>query len=175
MELPTIIIISIVALFLVIRLSKNVNPSSKTDDQLKWMYNIAMKSRDPTKPQRKDFALIEEEMEKRGFIPKSSVFSSGSDLSSSDRREVNEAIKQVEESGILNQMHDAIDDEIPKNIFNKTLEIAQIKCITEAEASSYFNREFEDASSKYKDMGLSEIEADKKALYDTLAMNVEQA
>lgn len=165
MEISTLIIIGIV-IFVVIRLFTPVNPASKTDDQLRMMYNLAMKQWNPMYPKNSDHLRIEEEMIRRGLLPKNADDENMSP-------EVQEAIRQVEESGFLEGMKELAEEEIPEKIFNKTIEIARAKGISEEEASNYFTSKFEELSKKYIESGDSQLEADKKAMYEALSMPIE--
>ena len=170
MESSTLIIIAAIVVFLIFRLSRNVTPANKTDAQLTMMYDLAMKYWDPIQGKSKDLLLIEEEMKKRGLCP---FNLDEANLSSGNNIDVDTAIKLVEESGMLDKMKDLLDSEISQQIFNKTKEIAQIKNISNEDASNYFNSKFEAASSEYTSMGISQTEADEKALHDALSMEVQ--
>jgi hypothetical protein len=172
--MSTIIIVAVI-IVLVFLLSRNVNPATKTDEQLIMLYERANKNYMQTLQYSKDFELLGDEMRKRGLLPDTSLLPKNNPLHSSDKAKVEKAIKQAEESGMVAQMQEVLEAEIPQKIFSKTIEIAKVKGITEEEASNYFNELFEKASLKYKNMGLSEIEADKKALFEVLAIEVEEA
>lgn len=171
MDGSTIIIILVVAFVIWVLFFRKINPSNKTDAQLQWMYNMAMRSWDPMK-KNESLELIEAEMKKRGLLGDNKPGQHDNTLIPSEQKKLDEAIKLFEESGMQAEMQKMFASGIPEKIFNKTIEIARIRGISERDASSYFNELFEAASRKYKNMGLSQNEADEKALVEVLATEV---
>lgn len=173
MEGSTLIII-ITAVFVIWALFfRKINPSNKTDSQLKWMYDLAMKNWDPLK-RDENLELIQAEMKKRGLLGDSSLSSGKTHLSASEQKKLDEANKLFKKSGMQAEVQKMFAAGIPEKIFNKTIEIAKIRGILEQEASMFFNEIFEAASLKYKNMGLSQDEADEKALNDALSTEIKK-
>lgn len=166
MESSTIVIVVISVIVIWALFFRKISPSSKTDSQLWMLYKIA-------RPGSEQFDLIEKEMEKRGLINAGANLGSPINLSHNDQQKLDEANKLFEESGMQAEMQKMLSSEIPEKIFNKTLEIAKIKGVTEVEASTYFNELFEAASEKYKNMGLSQLDIDERALNKVLGAKIE--
>ena len=166
MGISTIVIIVISVIVIWALFFRKINPSSKTDSQLWTLYTMA-------RPGTEQLELIEKEMEKRGLINASANMENSINLSPRGQQKLDEANKLFEESGMQAEMQKMLSSEIPEKIFNKTLEIAKIRGVTEVEASTYFNELFEMASEKYKNMGLSQLEIDEKALNEVLGARIE--
>ncbi len=139
---------------------RQINPSSKTDDQLWTLYRMA-------RPGTKELDLIQEEMEHRGLLGDSSK----SNLNQENIKAAAAAINDFEKSGMQAELQKMYASGLPEKMFNKVIEIAQSKGIPESEASTLFNNAFEEASLRFQKIGLSQKEADEKAANEVLSKN----
>ena len=67
MEGSTIITIAVVAFFVWVLFFRKINPSNKTDAQLQWMYDLAMRTWDPLK-KNENLEQIKKKKKKRGLL-----------------------------------------------------------------------------------------------------------
>jgi len=149
MDLSVVITIVAIAFIIWVLFLREINPSNKTDAQLKWMEEKYLKIFDPLK-ENKELRLVQEEIKKRESSPK---------FPENKMAEVKEMLAS----------------DMPERIFNKTIEISKIKGISEQDASTYFNKIFEEASLAHKKAGLSQDDADEKALKEVLNVNISKA
>jgi len=149
MDLSIVVTIVVIAFIIWVLFLREINPSNKTDAQLKWMEEKYLKIFDPLK-ENKELRLVQAEIKKRESSPK------------------------FPENKIA-EVKEMLASDIPERIFNKTIETSKIKGISEQDASTYFNQIFEEASLTHKKAGLSQDEADEKALKEVLNVNISKA
>lgn len=168
MEGTTIVFIIVAAFVVWLLFIRQINTSNKTDDQLKALYDMAINNFMHREfKYSKELDLLHAEMEKRGLL-KEMQDSDLCALTTADRQNVASAIKQMENNGSIEAMQEMFDAGIPERISMKIQEIARIKNVSEADPLNAFQEMFDSISMKYKNDGLSEMEADAKALRDVL-------
>ena len=165
MELSTIIFILIGAFLIWALFFRQIDLSSKTDDQLRTLYNMARSG-------TKDLPLIEAEMQRRGLLDNPTP-TKDFHLGAEEQKKLDEANRFVEESGLVDDMRKMIAAGVPEKILQKTSEIAAEKGVTMEEASSLFNERFEAAVSMYKEMGCTDDDAERHALNKALITKYE--
>lgn len=110
MEGSTIITIGVIAFFVWVLFFRKINPSNKTDAQLQWMYDLAMRNWDPLK-KNENLELIRAEMEKRGLLgttPKSQINSAEMQNTVSSTPEENEALNTINFMGRMSQVMESV-------------------------------------------------------------------
>lgn len=162
----TLMSILIVVLLAWVFYFRPINPSSKTDDQLWTLYRIALRGGP------RDLKAIETEMRKRGLLGSGNATKNIPPLSPNQQKQLDEMTGAFEKSGMRADIARLSAAGVPENIFDKTLEIAMIRCISPEEASNYFQELFEAALLEYRIVGLSEDEADVRALEKVLTTEI---
>ena len=151
MDSSTLIYIVIGAFIIWVLFIREINPSNKTDAQLKWMHERASRNFMRTLKPSKELELISEEMEKRGFLNQSPQ-----SLDTKDMFPNLTGIKRMVTQNVLDQMT------------TKANKISREKNISQQEALIFVDKLVTERTQAYLQDGLSEDIALKKAMIDTV-------
>jgi hypothetical protein len=147
---------------------RDINPSNKSDEQLRFMYEKASNQFVRNPSYSRQLEILTDEMEKRGLFD-TGTHSSNTENKGSEVLEGNHNHASVLRANRDTERSDPINEaEISKRVYVKSMKLCSVKNINHEEAESLILECRNTFMQKYIDNGLDADDAAKRALLDAL-------